>query len=643
MLRARCPTRVSGRGEPVTRWGVHPGAPENRLTHRKRGVAMATVVGAAAGVAGTKLLQKLVSDLYDGASGKVKRTVAKWKSTRKIKSLYTKIANVRNVKTIWQIDKEVDLLDFYHPTKIAFDGKRVEIGDVSRFPYDGNLIVQGAVGQGKSIFLRFLCSQELLKGERIPLFLELRRVRKGQGLVRHLIRSLEVLGFNGVDRTVLEFLASTGRLCLFLDAFDEISEELREAIVTEIETLAAKHDALRIVISSRPGSGVDRSTFLRVFNLADIQPDEIEAVVYRLMGDRKTAKRLLTQLEQNPSEIKGVLTTPLLITLLVITFKGYDTIPARMSEFYERLFPTLISRHDQTKPGYYRRRKSGLNDQRIQEVFDAFCFATKRLQKGTFSQREVFETCRKAIAKTQNTCDEGDFLQDIMKITCLLLEEGGDYHFLHKSIQEYHAACFIRSLPEDSGMRFYRQMLEADWMAWAAELEVLSEIDRYRYLKHLRIPEIENAFTMVFDAAPKGNPRITRGGLERFCAAVNLRITVHGAYFGAGFSHTRFAQRMGFTPPSCSVHMPLVTESGCDKGLRAWRKKEERLREAITRSSDVARSDKWVPVAVLMSGGVLDVGDFKGFDRVAREWFKEWDAARKYVAMEDQKLSLADL
>lgn len=70
---------------------------------------------------------------------------------------------------------------------------------------------------------------------------------------------------------------------------------------------------------------------------------------------------------QSKSEIRGLLTTPLMLTLLVILYKTIQTIPETLPRFYEELFDVLFYRHDHSKPGFRRKRFTKLDDSAIKK------------------------------------------------------------------------------------------------------------------------------------------------------------------------------------------------------------------------------------------------------------------------------------
>ncbi|EHC08012.1 NACHT family-like NTPase [Shewanella baltica OS625] len=94
------------------------------------------------------LFKKLIDSLWP-------TIINKASLTKKLKNLnaanaYLSAANVEKVKTIWQVDKEVNLHNFYYPTQIQLEGNKIKIEGLNSFPDNGKIVIQGTAGQGKS-------------------------------------------------------------------------------------------------------------------------------------------------------------------------------------------------------------------------------------------------------------------------------------------------------------------------------------------------------------------------------------------------------------------------------------------------------------------------------------------------------------
>ena len=106
------------------------------------------------------LFKKLIEDIYQLA--RKKASLAKKLKNLNPNQAYLTASNVEKVKTIWQIDKEVCLREFYYPTKIEVDREIILLESLAELPANGKMVVQGTAGQGKSILLRYLTGTELV-------------------------------------------------------------------------------------------------------------------------------------------------------------------------------------------------------------------------------------------------------------------------------------------------------------------------------------------------------------------------------------------------------------------------------------------------------------------------------------------------
>lgn len=114
------------------------------------------------------------------------------------------------------------------------------------------------------------------------------------------------------------------------------------------------------------------------------------------------------------------------------------------------------------------------------------------MRKLSILNSEAFVDCVKVAVKTAGVeVQPTAFKKEVVKTACLMIEEGFDLSFIHKSVAEYHAAAFIRHCSEDVGAQFYQAISGSrQWQGWSQELRFLSEIDRYRYSKFFWIPEL---------------------------------------------------------------------------------------------------------------------------------------------------------
>ncbi len=462
-----------------------------------------------AGSATESLIGNLISDLYSYLKGHLSEKIKLWhigQKTQQIKLIKKHIHNIQRVKTLWQVDKSVDLNRFYCDSHIFLGAQRTKITSLKDLFPRKQIVITGIAGQGKSILLRYLCCNILRQGEYLPIFIELRRILSPDSLDKHIIRYFETIGISA-DEHLLKLLLASGKIVLLLDGFDEIQETEKTHIIDEIEHLGQTYDSL-IIITSRPESGIERSSLFEIVKLDNLRGNEYIQVIKKLTFDKKLAETLIKQVELNKSNLQEVLCTPLLVTLLVMAYKSFQELPAQLSDFYDSIFQVLLQRHDGAKPGYKRPRRCNLNDNQYRTIFECMCYLSKKTNKSIFTHEELCKFAKEAFSLQQLGEQSDEFLTDIIRVTCLILKEGEDFRFIHKSVQEYYAASYIKHRTENNAIKFYSFFVDFSEdevrrvAQWGQEMRFLSEIDQYRYSKYYLLPSLCRELKCEVDSIP---------------------------------------------------------------------------------------------------------------------------------------------
>ncbi|HED2164876.1 TPA: hypothetical protein R4X75_005449, partial [Klebsiella pneumoniae] len=95
-----------------------------------------------------------------------------------------------------------------------------------------------------------------------------------------------------------------------------------------------------------------------------------------------------------------------------------------------------------------------------------------------------------------DNCGPENLAVDFVDVTCLIQREGyNKYIFIHKSIQEYHAAEFIRNISSDKKPKFYNLIMEdikQNNYRYHNTISFLQETDEIDCKKNLVIPLCEH-------------------------------------------------------------------------------------------------------------------------------------------------------
>lgn len=178
------------------------------------------IIAEKAGIA----LNKSIDNIIELAKNEVKERFLKWKAENELRKLIENIKQVGQICTI--ASRQASTVDdIYYPSKIKHGGgSKTVISADDLFPDKVRLaIIQGTAGQGKSVFLRYLCLRDLDYSGKIPLFVELRKIDDKIDILVLLKNQLSILGLEEylIDPALMTMFHS-GSIRIYLDGLDEI-------------------------------------------------------------------------------------------------------------------------------------------------------------------------------------------------------------------------------------------------------------------------------------------------------------------------------------------------------------------------------------------------------------------------------------
>lgn len=448
-------------------------------------------------------LKKPLEELYQAARGATRDALKRLQNASAIRGVYAKAAEVGTVRTIAS-RHPVSIRQIYYPARIVTKSGSMRVDSIEDLSNGANrnIVILGTVGQGKSVFLKYLSLTQVDSGSGLPVFLELRNVAEHGSLSNLLKSQLQHLGFGKtIDDELVEALLSRELVTLYLDGYDEVKRTLASALRAEVHQLASKYPLLRIVVSSRPSAisqELDRLTGFSYLEISPLSGADFEPFMQRIGVEDATRARLLVAIEKSPTKIRSLLTTPLMLTLVVTACGTRPALPDSLPDFYDALFGVMVATHDETKPGYIRDKSTGFSNTQLQSFFKAFSFIS-RDEAGTTSltPKEFSESHRKTIEITGLECSVEQFRDDITDVVCLMAKDGLNIAFVHKSIQEYFASAFIADLDDEEVVKeLYGRLRLAKFREWQQELDFLADTDAYRHKKYYLLPSLEATLKM---------------------------------------------------------------------------------------------------------------------------------------------------
>lgn len=307
-----------------------------------------------------------------------------------------------------------------------------------------NLLLIDSAGMGKSTFSKYVVSQILLKSDRIPILFELRKVNMEESLIENLAQQFDCIG--GIfDRQLFCKLLSSGKFYVVADGFDEVPLEHQEKLSSQLNTLSIDGGENLILLTSRPQSNLPDLIKCKTIAFKSFSKAQAISLIkrYDKFGELDVGQRLISQLDSVPDKF---LETPLLVSLLYRTFGVNNSIADRICTFYDEIYHALYKGHDlMNKNGYTRQKKSELDFEDFRRLLRATCFYMTISRMTSFeSYTKAIELIRKASEVANISPSSADnFLDDLLVSVPLMVREGLEIKFLHKTILEYFAAEYL--------------------------------------------------------------------------------------------------------------------------------------------------------------------------------------------------------
>ena len=326
-----------------------------------------------------------------------------------------------------------------------------------------NVLFSAAAGSGKSMLMRYLYLRFLeVQTDRLPILIELRELNEHSDIsLRDYVRLKIADYIEGFSDQQLRYAMETGRIILMLDGVDEINHDRRNEREAEICNLAARFRNTWIFVSSRPAETFARWQTFHVFEVQPLTKKQVELLIDNIPYDLNAKSIFKKKLDEGLYENHGqFLTNPLLTIMMLITLEQFAEVPAKIHLFYEYAFEALFGKHDATKAGFQRKRHTSLPLDDFKRLLAYFCMITYARKTNSFTSDQTLNFIQQAIDSSQIVADKSAFRNDLIESVCMLIRDGLEYTFSHRSFQEYFTAYFLSRVKADEFATIFPRIID---------------------------------------------------------------------------------------------------------------------------------------------------------------------------------------
>lgn len=344
------------------------------------------------------------------------------------------------------------------------ENPRVDYRDVPLneiFQANKHLVLFGPPGSGKSALVQYLTWR--LSDTFAPLHLA-GVPERFMVPVRVRLRDLERAAENRHAVSLPDFLAAhfadaempsaddwhtclkRGEAVLFLDGLDEVEANF----VSDVEQILADYDRCPALITCRTISRERLKTVANdapVYTPAPFKPEQQRLYVERYPQRNRGYQHDILARQLRRFEVSLLASNPLLLSLICFwaDHAGTSVLPATRTLLYEAAVDTVLSQLMEAKPRTKIPYPIPISEETKRDTLEAIAFQMlkRKERRFLFPQRAVKDAMQ--TVGTLSAANTDSLLMDLRENSRVFAgSSGGNYEFLHPTIQEFLAACFLQ-------------------------------------------------------------------------------------------------------------------------------------------------------------------------------------------------------
>jgi hypothetical protein len=440
-----------------------------------------------------------IFNIANSAYGKLDATIKLKLKTAYSEYLKTTEQKYSKSKSFFIRDRSVDLYSYYIPVGLTSRDGKVKI-DTPYFldclSQSQHTVVSGLGGSGKSVLMRHLFIDCIKQSDFVPVLIELRDLNAEAITLSNIVDStLDTYGFK-LSKEYIEKAKKEGHFSFFLDGFDEVDHSQRKRLIKDINSLLRKYSKCPVFISTRPEDvfgGIDEFLLL---NTVPLDKNKAVSLVEKLPFDESIKSKFIESLGSGLFEQhSSFLSNPLLLSIMLLTYGENAEIPSKLSIFYNQAYEALFQRHDANKGGYKRNRLTSLDIQDFSRVFSLFSLQTYEKRMFNMPRTNCLEYIDKSKVLLKLEFNSEDYLNDLLSAACLLIEDGLEISYSHRSFQEYFVALHILSSPPE----LQDKLVNRYWKNSLSDnvVNLLVEMNPELIERVLVVPKLEDLFQKI--------------------------------------------------------------------------------------------------------------------------------------------------
>lgn len=442
-------------------------------------------------------------------------------------------------KTFIYRDEKVNFYDVFYPVTLKNSSERIsEISDLKELFNERKFItIIGMAGCGKSMLMKHIFLSTVSQLYSIPIVVELRNLNDYNGTITDYITKLLTKNKLSINERITERILSEGNFIFLFDGYDEIYSENKDKITNDIEEFVDTYNKNTFVLTSRPGANAEslqRFDNFYVQPLSKKQINEFINLQFKFHDNKESIGKIISVIEKPENrDYKDYLSNPLLLSMFIFTFNTYPELPKSKNKFYWNVFDTLCTKHDAfTKKGFWlHERKSKLQNEDFENILKWFSYISIFKGKYNFDLEYLKSILGEIKLKLNLQPSLEDLIYDLTVSISILIQDGTDFTFPHKSLQEYFTAYLIKGLNEEQKRKIYQEkFLDLRKYTNGGNLNLYKlcyELDKVCFSKYFLISNTKDFLNLIDNS---NDIELTKSFIKAFNLKINYDKNVDGSF-----------------------------------------------------------------------------------------------------------------
>jgi predicted NACHT family NTPase len=171
-------------------------------------------------------------------------------------------------------------------------------------------------------------------------------------VMQFIVTQFDICNFPDAQPFV-EQLLKAGKAIVLLDGLDEVqqADNKQDAVVMDIKDFVNKYDTSQYLITCRIAATDFTFEQFTYVEMADFTPSQVQTFVAKWFGESTDRGQAFLEEFQRPDHegLREMAQTPLLLTLLCLTFEETLSFPQRRVEIYEEAIDALLKKWDSSR------------------------------------------------------------------------------------------------------------------------------------------------------------------------------------------------------------------------------------------------------------------------------------------------------